>query len=366
MGMVVTYAPGDGGGVTEHEIAARVAIARTLARLKGFDFGGGYRSSLRRNGALYFVPSQTLSVEEARELGIGREEDLFGGVVPHPFIATKSIAHPLASPEAHRPPGWSDRFPERVRNVVLPGFAAFARDDVRTAARTLLARGPVRIKPGRGVGGRGQRVVAGLSELAAAVESLPQGELAEHGVVVEPNLSMLTTFSVGEVRVGDMHATYCGTQKTTHDNAGRLVYGGSDLLVARGGYDHLLQLDLPAQVRTAIEQAQAFDAAAAEFPGFFASRRNYDVLRGRDAQGRWHCGVLEQSWRLGGASGPEVEALAAFRDDPRLRAVHARSTEAYDTDAALPAGAIVHFRGVDRRAGPMTKYTVVEPYERTV
>ena len=59
----------------------------------------------------------------------------------------------------------------------------------------------------------------------------------------------------------------------------------------------------------------------------------------------------------------EVAALAAFRADPRLRAVHARSTEAYDADAHVPAGAIVHFRGVDDRAGPITKYTVVEPVE---
>ena len=95
----------------------------------------------------------------------------------------------------------------------------------------------------------------------------------------------------------------------------------------------------------------------------FASRRNYDVLRGRDARGQWHCGVLEQSWRIGGASGPEVAALEAFRADPGLRAVHARSTEAYGADAKPASGAIVHFHGVDSRAGPLAKYTFVEPYE---
>lgn len=54
MGTVVTYAPDDGEGLTEHEIAARVALARALATLKGFQFGGAYRPSLRRNGGLYF------------------------------------------------------------------------------------------------------------------------------------------------------------------------------------------------------------------------------------------------------------------------------------------------------------------------
>jgi hypothetical protein len=57
-----------------------------------------------------------------------------------------------------------------------------------------------------------------------------------------------------------------------------------------------------------------------------------------------------------------VAALAAFRADPALRAVHARSTEAYGS-ASAPPGAIVHFSGVDGQAGPMSKYTVVEAYE---
>jgi hypothetical protein len=43
--------------------------------------------------------------------------------------------------------------------------------------------------------------------------------------------------------------------------------------------------------------------------------------------------------------------------------VHARSTESYGADAKPPSGAIVHFHGVDSRAGPLAKYTLVEPYE---
>lgn len=363
MGIVVTYAPPGGDGVTEHEIAARVSVAKALAGLKGYRFGGGYQPTLRRNGALYFVPSQTLSGEEARALGIRGEEDLFGGVVPFPFVATKAIAHPLPGCAAFRPSGWCEAFPERVREVVLPGFSAFAREDAREAARLLLANGPVRLKRGRGIGGRGQAVIEALDD--PVFDTLDETELRTYGLVVEPNLADLTTFSVGQVCVGDLRASYCGTQKATHDNQGELVYGGSDLLVARGGFDELERLDFPPQVRIAIEQAKAFDAAAQdEFDGLFASRRNYDVLRGRDSSGRWLSGVLEQSWRIGGASGPEVAALAAFRGDARLRVVHARSTESYDADAKAPDGAIVQFRGVDSRAGPITKYTVVEPYER--
>jgi hypothetical protein len=361
MGIVVTYAPEAADGLTEHEIAARVAVAKALAGLKGFEFGGGYEPSMRGNGSLYFVPSQTLSSDEARSLGIRSEEDLFGGVVPYPFVANKTIAHPLAGPQAHRPRGWSDAFPERVREVVLPGFAAFTREDARKAVQALLESGPARIKPGRGRGGKGQAVVQTIGELA--LEAIDTDELAQHGLVIEPNLTDLTTYSVGQVCVAGMRASYCGTQKATKDNGGEPVYGGSDLLVVRGGYEELTRLSLPPEVQTAIRQAQAFDAAAKEFDGMFASRRNYDVLRGRDTGRRWHCGVLEQSWRIGGASGPEVAALEAFRADPRLRAVRARSAEAYGADAKPPPGAIVHFHGVDSRAGPLVKYTLVEPYE---
>ena len=288
--MVVTYAPSGGDGITEHEIAARVSVAKALAGLKGYRFGGGYEASLRRNGALYFVPSQTLSGDEARALGIRGEEDLFGGVVPFPFVATKAIAHPLPGRAAYRPAGWRDTFPERVREVVLPGFAAFTREDAREAARLLLANGPVRLKRGRGIGGRGQAVIEAQDD--PVFDTLDEAELRTYGLVVEPNLEELTTFSVGHVTVGELRATYCGTQKSTRDNQGELVYGGSDLLVVRGGFDELERLSFPPQVRVAIEQAKTFDAAAAEFEGLIASRRNYDVLRGRERSGGGGAGCV--------------------------------------------------------------------------
>jgi len=74
MGTVVTYAVNE--NVTEHESAARVAVAKSLAALKGFEFGGGYEPSLRRNTPLYFVPSETLSGNEAGRLGIRGANDL--------------------------------------------------------------------------------------------------------------------------------------------------------------------------------------------------------------------------------------------------------------------------------------------------
>ncbi|MFP5405503.1 MAG: DUF3182 family protein, partial [Gammaproteobacteria bacterium] len=104
------------------------------------------------------------------------------------------------------------------------------------------------------------------------------------------------------------------------------------------------------------------DAAFESFPGMFASRCNYDVAQGVDDSGRWCSGVLEQSWRMGGASGAELAALQAFADDPDLQSVRASTTELYGANAVVPRGASVCFAGTDDEAGLLTKYALVERY----
>lgn len=357
---VVTYFPGP---APDHQRATVESIARAIARLAQAEFGGEYRPGLDGDPrASYFVPSDTLLAGEARALGIRTPDDLFGGVVPVPVAATKAIVHPLVSPGAYRPVGWSELFPDQVRGAVLPGFTAFAARDARQAALGLLAHGPVRVKPGAGIGGRGQTVVTTAAEIDAALESLDAASLVRYGVVVELDLAAATTYSVGQVWVAGLQATYCGTQSMTTDNSGAVAFGGSDIVAVRGDYDALARVTLEPGIRQAVDQARIFDAATTVFAGLFASRRNYDVVRGRDGQRRWRSGVLEQSWRLGGASGAEIAALAALRADPGVRAVRARTVERYG-GATPPAGAIVHFQGVDSRLGALTKYTVVESDE---
>ncbi|TFW09258.1 DUF3182 family protein, partial [Oxalobacteraceae bacterium OM1] len=91
-------------------------------------------------------------------------------------------------------------------------------------------------------------------------------------------------------------------------------------------------------------------------------RANYDVARGVDDVGRWHSGVLEQSWRLGGASAAELAAAEAFREDPALRVVQASTVEVYGPFGELPRDARIHYQGVDPRIGPLTKYSLLEDY----
>jgi hypothetical protein len=363
-GVVVTYALVDTGNPDRHEARTRLGIATKLAELKGFEFAGEYDRGVRYGDSVYFVPSDALvGVEAAEALGVHGEDDLFGGVVPHPFVATKAITHPLFDVQSRAPPGWAPEFPQAVAGSVLDGFSAFAPEDAQRAGAWLLERGPVRVKRSTGIGGRGQYVVKTPDELSKVISSLDAAELSTSGVVVEENLEGVTTYSVGQVRVADLVATYCGTQRLTTNNRGAEVYGGSDLFVVRGDFDVLLGFPLADPVKLAIAQARAYDAAAyACFAGFFASRRNYDMVQGIGGGGRQRSGVLEQSWRIGGASGAEIGALGAFHADPGLDAVRAASVEVYGESPPPPTDAVVYFRGVDARVGALTKYSQVEPH----
>jgi hypothetical protein len=227
------------------------------------------------------------------------------------------------------------------------------------AGQRLLEHGPIRLKPVHATAGRGQRVVTSMTELVEALETIDAADLAEAGLVLEENLSAVTTYSIGQVRVADLTATYYGTQRLTADNAGDEVYGGSDLVIARGGFDALSRLPLTQSVRLALEQARTYDAATRVFSGMFASRRNYDVVQGLDPEGKQRSGVLEQSWRIGGATGAEIAALEAFRADPRLEVVRASTYEIYGASQPPPPHATVYFRGEDEHVGWLTKFAVV-------
>lgn len=347
-----------------HSRRTREWIAARIAGLLGYDYLGEHEAARPYPGHLYFVPGDTLLCESARELGIRGEHDLFGGVVPHAFLTTKTIAHPLVQ-GGTAPPGWLHIFGSRLADTVLDGFTAFTREDARRAGRIILESGDARVKEGEGIGGSGQTVVTNPAGLDAALDAIDEAALALHGVVIEQNLEDVTTYSVGRVKVGDRIATYAGTQGLTPSNKGHEVYGGSELAVAKGDYDALLALNPPPAFRRAVELARTFDAALSKaYPALMASRRNYDIAEGRDARGDLRIGVLEQSWRLGGASPAEVAALQAFESDPHLRVVRACCVERYGGAVAVPSNAETYFSGIDDHVGALTKYVYVETHGR--
>lgn len=347
-----------------HEVETNRALARWLAQVVGLEYGGSYDLDLHSGSDVYLLPTQTLvGVAAARQLGVKGPEDLWGGYVDHDFICTKAISHGLLNRYAFAPEGWSSLFSERVRSVVLDGLSVFSLDDARPAAEHLLYSGPIRMKPIHACAGRGQEVIKSLDQFDAILARPDAKALFTEGVVLEQDLTEVVTHSVGQSFIGDKVLSYCGDQYLTEDGQGEQVYGGSNLLVVQGYYEDLLALELPDDTRLAIQQAQVFDSAADEaYPGFYASRRNYDIAQGLDCNGKQRSGVLEQSWRLGGASSAEVAALQSFVNNPGLRAIRVSSVETY-TDRPLPANAIEVYRGPAEHSDFLLKYVTVKSYD---
>jgi hypothetical protein len=363
-GVVVVYFSRFGKPLQWHHKVVLDLVAKAIAKIKGYEFGGHYDPEYHYSGPLFFVPDDTLLLDEAARLGIRSSNDLYGGVVPHLFAKTKAITHGLIDRHAERPLGWSTAFAERVREIVLPGYTVFSNRDAQMATGRMLACGPIRVKKPLSASGKDQTVVTTLNELDAELEKVGADEMATYGLVLEENLRQVRTLSVGEVAVGGLRMSYHGTQRTVRDNEGRPVYGGSDLVCVRGGWESLDALPMSPEVRAAVVAARRYDAATEELPGFTGSRRNYDVAQGIGADGRPRSGVLEPSWRIGGASSAELVAFAAFARDPSLKVVGASHVEEFGTGRRAPADAIVDFQGDDPAWGPLLRYTIVKPQDQ--
>lgn len=336
-----------------HDHASRTELVRRIALLRA------KAAPAMKGAGPFFVPDDLMLSDEAQAIGIFSEAQLFGGVAPFHFIGTKIISHGLVQADGPAPPGWAHGLAAAMGDAVLHGFSVFCAADAQTAGRLLLAHGPVRLKDVEGVSGRGQIVIETPDALDEAVLTFDPARLAASGLVVEENLAQVITYSVGTVQMFGQSIAYWGTQRLTLDNHGDQVYGGSHLHCVRGGFADLLALDLAPELSEVIEKAVRYDHAAfAAYPGLMASRRNYDVAVGCDGHGRQRIGVLEQSWRPGGASGAEIAAFEAFAADPNRSTADMATVEIYgEVDVAPPAAAL-YFSGIDPVAGPMTKYAM--------
>jgi len=345
-------------GASEHEIASQEALALRIAALLGRRFVPDFRPTRNRGEPPpYYVPDRSItSLARANKLGIKRAADLFGGVTPHAFVATKSITHGVVDAQAKSPQGWVRPLAGALDEVVLRGYTAFTLDDAHRAGERLLQAGPLRLKPADANAGRGQVVVRNAQELRAALNGQDAATMRRLGLVLEEDLAQIATYSVGWIRVGKLEASYVGTQSLTRDNNGEPVYGGSALTFARGGFDELRALNLSDEERQAVDLSCRYDTAVSTaYPDFFASRRNYDVAIGQNARGEPRAGVLEQSWRAGGASIAELSALQAFMLSPSLKSVSAFTRERYGADEPAPTSEQYVYRGEDSAVGMITK-----------
>lgn len=346
-----------------HAQATHQVLAKRVAVLLDLPFAGACEDSPPIPPA-YLVPSSTLCGREvAHRYGVKSEDDLLGGWVSRDWMATKAIMHPLVPSPEVIPPDWPAGMARDSLGLTLTGYTAFSAMDARKAAHILLENGPVRLKPASADGGRGQVVARNRSEFDSALECLCVAGRLSDIVIVEENLHRPVTFSVGQVRLAGRTISYCGTQAETRNNHGAAAYGGSSLIAVRGGYRSLLARPLPSDMRESVERAVAFDTLAdLHLPGLIASRRNYDVICGQNTDSKGKIGVLEQSWRVGGATGAEIAALEVFARMPRAIAAQTRTVEAYGQGhlQELPDGATIYYRGNEPELGPLLKYACVD------
>jgi Protein of unknown function (DUF3182) len=343
----------------EHDKASRSELARRIARLGetrfvDHDMPGDQQLSSGKPDTL-FIPTGTVDLSTARKLGIQAESQIYGGVVPFPFVGSKVITHPAFGDDPAIPAGWRAELGLALAPHVLSGWSAFTFDAVRDAALDMLGRTATRLKEVEATAGLGQFV----KDLDEAMAQLDEAAISKHGVVIEENLDDVVTYSVGTTRLFGEAISYWGTQRLTTNNSGATVYGGSTLHVVRGGLERLVSLGLADELQQGVDKAIAYDAIVSRFyPDLLASRRNYDVAAGVNSYGERRIGVLEQSWRAGGASGAEIAAFEALARDPGRSAVTCMTMEIYGEVDAAPDGSIIYYSGVDPVAGPMTKYAM--------
>ena len=322
-----------------HEAASlRAAAVRVAARL-GLDCEM-VSAPCGGNEGRYWIPASTLSTEEAAELEIRDGSQLWGGVVPFGFVATKLVSHPRREGGAS-PAGWRDV--PGIAGCTLPGYAVFSREDAEAAGSELLAGGAVRVKCPYARGGHGQSVIRGEDELVRWLDAT-DGAAFDDGIVLERDLVGSVTYSIGSSRLAGFEIAYHGRQRNVLNRDGASVYGGSTLTAIAGDLA-TLHAEVPAgELADAIGAAMRYDRAVRDAYGVIATRCNYDVIAGLDAKGERQLGVLEQSWRFGGASMAEVLAAEWLSERPGRHRVVAETVESY-AHGRVPDDAIVYWPG---------------------
>lgn len=337
-----------------HEIVTLRFAATRLAALLGLEYDNA-QAGPGAGDATYYLPMFTLTREEATARGIVTQSQLWGGIVPHRFVATKLVSHPPWGKPDKVPEGWKDI--PGLEEYTLPGYSVFTRNDAWQVGKSLLKGGGLRLKHPFAQGGDGQAVARDQRELSAWLDAATDA-LVSSGLVVERHLESSTTYSVGSSSLPGYDIAYWGEQHNVVDHSGAEVYGGSALTVFRGSFPSAPTAG--GDIVRAIDAASAYDRLVRGAYGVVASRRNYDVIVGLDAHGDRHVGVLEQSWRFGGASMAEVFALEWFSRNPGRNSVAAETGESYDAEP-LPEGAVLYCAG---DAESPRKYARIIPHGR--
>ena len=196
-------------------------------------------------------------------------------------------------------------------------------------------------------------MVTTLNELDAVLEKVTADEMATYGLVLEENLRQVRTLSVREIAVGSIRISYHGTQRTVRDNEGRPVYGGSDLVCVRGGWEALDALPMSPEGSCGGGCSKTIRRGDGGVP------RLYGVAHGTMMSVRVSArtvgpqsGVLEPSWRMGGASSADSWHWQRSRATRPCRSLAHPMSRNTAKAAKLPQVRSSTFRGMIPRRAP--------------
>lgn len=340
---------------SRHVVASVEAIAARLAKLTGARLGSTAQH-FDDADRTFFVPTFSLIRQSHPELDANQ---FWGGCVDQEFMTTKLATHPAWAEEDALPTGWKPQFARDLEGAALIGFSVFSYDHAARAGAFLLDKRKIRLKDPYASGGKKQSVVQNNHELEAFLRSLPESDFSR-GMVIEEDIENSSTYSVGQISLTGLTMSYLGRQYSANDRSGESVYAGSRLYVVRGDWEALrTRLRMPVAHRI-IESARRYDSAAEQHFGLVASRKNYDVLVGPVTEDGFCCGVLEQSWRVGGASPAEILALEALTADNSVSALKVVVRETYGAAPQLAADDFVVYAGEDDQGQPLHKYARIE------
>lgn len=313
----------------------------------------------------YYLPSHTLLQHEAKALGIKSLQDLYGGVVPYPFLLHTTLNHPIHHPSMNSPEGWNNDLALVLQPYVLKGRSAFNTQDALWTAEGMIHDGPLRIKLTAANAGPSQWIVNNHEEVVDLLNQAQYQPFFEQGVIIEEALDNTVSFSIGQTEIGNHLISYCGEKEVTIDLKGQATYGGSTLSVVQGDYNELektLNLEKHKEALRMVQQYEHHIFKA--YPQIYASRRNYEVLQGVNNKGQTRLGVLEYSWQADGTSIAELLALEAFAADNTLHHVRIWTKERYVSDIETLDNSEQTYCVASEQTGWLIKSAGVDSYEK--
>lgn len=302
------------------------SIAEKIARHQGLPFNPNPIMQGIENKT-YVVPGATLTSGQADQLLIAAENDFYGTAAPTMDHVGKSILHRSMS---ERYPGfYSPEFAQEAESMglVLPGYTGFAKEEIQQAFMCVDSRPLLyRLKVPNESDGNGQYRINDTEHLVSLLSQIDAESIAQHGMVIEPDLRNKSTVSVGHFALGDDSYSFVANQ-TGEMIDGRDVYlGGNDIIVARGELQNLMDMlhQLGDERFESVAKGKAFFQLYAKHYPLLSSRMSVDVLSGSHPDFGQISGVTDITGRLGGLCPATTLAALHLQENPHQAAVGAQ------------------------------------------